>query len=92
VHEKVLLSKNMAPGSRAVSISSSSDPRDPSAEVPYKAPKIKEEELPPSWFGLLAILTGVFGILVRVSDSGRLLTFHVLETGLVLPIVIGIRV
>ncbi|GAQ86396.1 hypothetical protein KFL_002860200 [Klebsormidium nitens] len=57
----------MAPSSRSASFSSAADPRDPSAAVPYKAPKIKEEDLPPSWFGLLAILTGVFGILIRMK-------------------------
>lgn len=61
----------MAPSSRSSSLSAGSDPRDPSAAVLYKAPKIKEEDLPPSWFGLLAILTGVFGIMIRVIYGRR---------------------
>lgn len=46
------------------------DPRQPSAAKPYAPPKLSPQDLPIDYAGFLAVVFGVFGVMLRVrSDS-----------------------
>lgn len=45
------------------------DPRMPSAARPYVAPLINPNDLPPDYSSLLAIIFGIAGVMLRVSNA-----------------------
>ena len=51
------------------SMGDKADPRMPSAARPYVAPLINPNDLPPDYSSLLAIIFGIAGVMLRVSNA-----------------------
>lgn len=45
------------------------DPRMPSAAKPYVVPLVNPNDLPPDYSSLLAIIFGIAGVMMRVSNA-----------------------
>jgi hypothetical protein len=55
------------------------DPRQPSTAKPYSPPKMPPQDLPIDYSGFLAVVFGVFGVMLRVSSGLAMLASLILH-------------